>query len=81
MKRQKITVPEAARQSGVFVSYLYALLASGRLKAEKVDGKWEIERADFEKWRKEHKFYAKRQDLKARRSSRDASPIEAGTGA
>ncbi len=59
MNRQTITVPEAARESGVFVSYIYSLLASGRLKAEKIDGKWSIERGEFEAWRRQHRFYKK----------------------
>lgn len=61
MKRQTITVPEAARESGVLVSYLYALLASGRIKGERVDGRWVISRSDFESWRQRHRFYRKTQ--------------------
>jgi excisionase family DNA binding protein len=59
MNHQTITVPEAARESGVLVSYLYALLASGRLKGEKVDGQWVLKRSDFELWRRQHRFYRK----------------------
>jgi excisionase family DNA binding protein len=54
-----ITVPEAARRSGVMVHYVYGLLASGRLKGEKRDGRWLIDEADFERWRAAHKFYRK----------------------
>jgi excisionase family DNA binding protein len=49
---QQITAPEAARQAGVMLPYLYALLAVGRLRGEKVDGKWQIAREDFDAWRK-----------------------------
>lgn len=72
MNRQRITVPEAAQQSGVLVSYLYALLASGRLKGEKVDGKWQIERADFDAWRRQHRFYTKRRSTGTRSIERSA---------
>jgi hypothetical protein len=61
MNRQHISVPEAARESGVLVHYLYALLASGRLKGEKVDGRWVLQRQDFESWRRQHKFYRRKQ--------------------
>ena len=54
-----ITVPEASRKSGVLVSYLYGLLASGRLKGEKRDGRWLLDKADFERWCSTHKFYRK----------------------
>jgi len=52
-----ITVPEAAQSSRVIVTYLYQLLASGRLKGEKRDGRWLIDKADFERWNRAHKFY------------------------
>ena len=54
-----LTVPEAARLSGVMVHYVYGLLASGRLKGEKRDGRWLIDAEDFERWRSIHKFYRK----------------------
>jgi hypothetical protein len=57
MGHQTITVPEAARESGVLVSYLYALLASGRLKGKKVNGQWVLDRSGFESWRQQHRFY------------------------
>lgn len=60
MKRQTtITVSEAARESDVLVNYLYALLASGRIRGERVDGRWVINRRDFESWRQQHRFYRK----------------------
>jgi excisionase family DNA binding protein len=64
-----ITVPEAARESGVLVNYLYALLASGRLKGEKVNGQWALKRSDFESWRKQHRFYQKSRQRAAQHSS------------
>jgi len=59
MMENTITVPMAARKAGVIVTYLYQLLASGKLKGEKRDGRWVIDEADFERWRSAHKFYRK----------------------
>jgi len=59
MNCQTMTVPEAARESGVLVSYLYALLASGRINGEKVDGQWVLNRSDFDVWQRQHRFYRK----------------------
>lgn len=56
MKSETLTPTQAARESGVFVNYLYLLLASGKLRGERIDGKWRIARADFERWRKTHCF-------------------------
>ena len=43
MKNAKfLTVPEAARRLGCTIKYIYDLCYSGRLKAEKVTGRWRI---------------------------------------
>ena len=62
MTDNALTVPMAARSAGVIVTYLYQLLASGRLKGEKQDGRWVIDRADFERWKSTHKFYRKNRE-------------------
>jgi excisionase family DNA binding protein len=49
MKNQKyLTVPEAARQLGCTIKYIYDLCYSGRLGAEKVVGRWRIPLAKIE---------------------------------
>lgn len=78
MKRQTtITVPEAARESGVLVSYLYALLASGRINGERVDGRWVINRRDFESWRRQHRFYRKSRQAEQKGQRDQTAPIGA----
>jgi len=37
-----LTVPRAARQLRVTLKYVYDLVYSGRLRAEKVAGRWKI---------------------------------------
>jgi excisionase family DNA binding protein len=55
-----ISVPEAARNAGVIVAYVYQMLASGKLKGEKRDGRWIVDRQDFERWKAAHKYYRRR---------------------
>ena len=59
MTESTITVPMAARRGKVIVTYLYQLLASGKLKGEKIDGRWVIDEADFNRWQSTHKYYRK----------------------
>jgi excisionase family DNA binding protein len=42
MERPNVSVPEAARRLGFTLKYVYDLLYSGRLKAEKKMGRWRI---------------------------------------
>jgi excisionase family DNA binding protein len=43
MKNPKtVSVPIAARQLGFTLKYVYDLVYSGRLKAEKIAGRWHI---------------------------------------
>jgi|HubBroStandDraft_4_1064222.scaffolds.fasta_scaffold561931_2 excisionase family DNA binding protein len=39
---QTFTVPAAARQLGFTLKYIYDLVYSGRMKAEKIAGRWHI---------------------------------------
>jgi excisionase family DNA binding protein len=43
-----VSVPEAARLLGVTMKYVYDLLYSGRLKAEKKMGRWRIPTEEIE---------------------------------
>jgi excisionase family DNA binding protein len=43
-----LSVPSAARKLGCTLRYVYDLLYAGRLKAEKVDGRWKIPVAEVE---------------------------------
>lgn len=43
-----VSVREAARQLGVTLKYVYDLLYSGRLKAEKKMGRWRIPTEEIE---------------------------------
>lgn len=38
-----ISVREAAHSLGVTLDYVYKLIWAGKLKAEKIDGKWRVE--------------------------------------
>lgn len=49
MKRKDEMTPiEAARTLGIGLDYLYALLWTGKLKAEKVAGRWRIPAGEIE---------------------------------
>jgi excisionase family DNA binding protein len=43
-----LSVPAAARKLGCTLRYVYDLLYAGRLKAEKVTGRWQIPVAEVE---------------------------------
>jgi excisionase family DNA binding protein len=45
--KETMTAPEAARALQVGLNYLYALLLSGKLPGERVNGRWQIEAADI----------------------------------
>jgi len=48
MAGQNISVSEAARRLGFTLKYVYDLLYSGRLKAEKKMGRWSIPAEEIE---------------------------------
>lgn len=48
MEGENITVPEAARMLGFTLKYVYDLLYSGRLKADKKMGRWQIPMKEIE---------------------------------
>ena len=45
----KLTPAQFAKESGLTLSYVYALVWSGRLPAEKADGVWQISAAELER--------------------------------
>lgn len=47
--KQRLSVSQAARKAGYTTKYIYDLLWSGRLPAQKQDGRWLIAEADVEK--------------------------------
>jgi excisionase family DNA binding protein len=47
-KTEFFSVPEAARKLGYTLGYVYDLLYAGRLKADKVGGRWQIPVAEVE---------------------------------
>jgi len=48
--RDKFLSPmDAARLTGMQPAYLYLLLRTGRIKAEKIDGNWRIDAGAFER--------------------------------
>ena len=49
MKREnELTPVEAARRLGIGLDYLYALLWTGKLKGQKVEGRWQVPAAEVE---------------------------------
>ena len=48
MKIQALSIPAAARRLGYTLKYVYDLVYSGRLKAQKVAGRWQIPVAEIE---------------------------------
>jgi hypothetical protein len=59
---------QAAKLYDVPPTRLGFLIAQGRIKAEKIDGKWAIDRQSLEQWNR------KRLEWKAQRASRGAPP-------
>jgi hypothetical protein len=49
MTRKKIGPREAARQRGISMQAIYALIWTGKLRAEKKDGRWWIDVRDLQK--------------------------------
>ena len=47
-EKEFISVSEAARKLGCTLGYVYDLLYAGRLKAEKITGRWKIPTAEVE---------------------------------
>jgi excisionase family DNA binding protein len=43
------SIPEAARRLGFTLKYLYDLVYSARIKAEKIGGRWRIPVAEIER--------------------------------
>jgi excisionase family DNA binding protein len=50
-----LTPAEASKVLGVTRLYIYELLASARLKARKVMGRWLIPRSEVEAYRRDHR--------------------------
>jgi excisionase family DNA binding protein len=48
MPGESVSVPEAAKRLGYTTKYVYDLLYSGRLKAEKEMGRWRIPAEEIE---------------------------------
>jgi len=44
--KETMSAPEAARALNVGLNYVYALLLSGKLAGERVNGRWQIDVAD-----------------------------------
>ena len=51
----QISVSEAAREAKVLPTYLYQLIAAGRLTGNKVNGRWVLNRESFDSWRDGHR--------------------------
>lgn len=49
-----LTPAEASKALGITRLYVYELLASARLKARKVMGRWLIPRSEIDAYRREH---------------------------
>jgi excisionase family DNA binding protein len=48
MAKESVSVPEAAKRLGFTLKYVYDLVYSGRLKAEKKLGRWKISAEEIE---------------------------------
>ena len=53
MANREISVAEAARRMGMTLTYIYALVWSGKLNARKVNRQWRISAEAVELWLKE----------------------------
>jgi hypothetical protein len=70
--KKTISIPEAARRAGIFSTYLYELAKNGKVKAEKVDGRWAFDLAAFEAW---HTGHRKVQTKRRARTSTEATEM------
>ena len=48
-----LTVAEAARKLGVHIDWIYHMLYAGKLTAKKVGRKWQLDRLDVERYKRE----------------------------
>jgi len=46
--KNTFSVPEVARKTGFTIKYIYDLVYSGRLKAEKTCGRWRISQGEVD---------------------------------
>ena len=51
-KPETLTVSTAARRLGFTLKYVYDLLYSGKLKAEKIAGRWRIDESAIAGWQR-----------------------------
>jgi hypothetical protein len=60
-KQDTITAPEFARRTGHHLSYVYSLLTTGKLHAEKINGEWAIAASEVERRAHRHESAASAQ--------------------
>jgi hypothetical protein len=60
MSLQEISIAEMARETQLFPEYFYRLLKCAKLRGEKRDGVWHVQRSDYRAWLKTHRFQRKR---------------------
>ncbi|MCH7535982.1 MAG: helix-turn-helix domain-containing protein [Bacteroidetes bacterium] len=54
IKKMALTIPEAAKLSGLSVSYLYRLSAEGRLPVAKIGARCVLPYDVYQKWLNDH---------------------------
>jgi excisionase family DNA binding protein len=59
--QKNLTVSDAAREANVLPAYLYQLLTAGKLTGIKIDGKWSLNRENFNRWLASHRSNRRRE--------------------
>jgi excisionase family DNA binding protein len=49
-KTASLSALEAAQELGIRLGYLYTVLREGKIKAQRVDGEWQVDRSSVEEY-------------------------------
>jgi excisionase family DNA binding protein len=55
LTKNSLSALEAAQELGIRLGYLYSVLREGKIKAQRVDGKWRVDRSAVEEFRRARK--------------------------
>ena len=51
LKTGTMTALEAAQELGIRLGYLYSVLREGKIKAQRVDGEWQVDRSSVKQFK------------------------------
>ena len=51
-KTARLSALEAAKELGIRLGYLYSVLREGKIKAQRIDGEWQVDRSSVEEFKR-----------------------------